>query len=189
MATAYAGLIFLAASLWLGPWNVLRQRPNPVSFDLRRDIGIWTGILAILHTAIGLTVHLRGRVWMYFFKGLHPLKLQNTQLGFANFTGLGAALLFLMLLAISNDLSLRTFGGWRWKSLQRWTYVAFLLTGAHGIVYQWIEKRHAPWVLVFAAVMTAVAFAQFLAFVKFQRRLRAQTFSATPRIPEEQSST
>ena len=51
MATAYAGLIFLAASLWIGPWNVLRRRPNPVSFDLRRDVGIWTGILAILHNS------------------------------------------------------------------------------------------------------------------------------------------
>src|SRR5260370_1392771 len=87
MATAYAGLILLAVSLWIGPWNVLRRRPNPVSFDLRRDIGIWTGILAILHTAIGLTVHLRGRMWMYFFKSLHPLKLQNTQFGFANLGG------------------------------------------------------------------------------------------------------
>jgi methionine sulfoxide reductase heme-binding subunit len=187
MATAYAGLIFLAASLWLGPWNVLRQRPNPVSFDLRRDIGIWTGILAIVHTAIGLTVHLRGRMWMYFFKGLHPFKLQNTQFGFANFTGLGAALLFLMLLAISNDLSLRTLKARRWKSLQRWTYVAFLLTGAHGIAYQLIEKRHVPWVLVFAAVMTAVAAAQFLAFVQVHWRLRAQTLSAAPRITEERS--
>jgi methionine sulfoxide reductase heme-binding subunit len=87
MSTAYAGLIFLAASLWLGPWNVLRQRPNPISFDLRRDVGIWTGIIAILHTAIGLTVHLRGRMWMYFFKTIHPVKLQNTLFGFANFTG------------------------------------------------------------------------------------------------------
>ncbi len=40
MATAYAGLIFLAVSLWLGPWNVLRRRPTPTSFDLRRDVGI-----------------------------------------------------------------------------------------------------------------------------------------------------
>jgi sulfoxide reductase heme-binding subunit YedZ len=187
MATAYAGLIFLAASLWLGPWNVLRQRPNPVSFDLRRDIGIWTGILAIVHTAIGLTVHLRGRMWMYFFKGLHPLKLQNTQFGFANFTGLVAALLFLMLLAISNDLSLRRLKTRRWKSLQRWTYVAFLLTGAHGIAYQLIEKRHIPWVLVSSAIMTAVAVAQFLAFVRVQRRLRAQTLSAAAGITEERS--
>ena len=187
MATAYAGLIFLAASLWLGPWNILRKRPNPVSFDLRRDIGIWTGILAIVHTAIGLTVHLRGRMWMYFFKALHPFKLQNTQFGFANFTGLGAALLFLMLLAISNDLSLRTLKARRWKSLQRWTYIAFLLTGAHGIAYQLVEKRHVPWVLVFSAIMTAVAAAQCLGFVRVLRRLRTQKLSAAPDITEERS--
>jgi sulfoxide reductase heme-binding subunit YedZ len=187
MATAYASLIFLAGSLWLGPWHVLRKRPNPVSSDLRRDIGIWAGTLAILHTAIGLTVHLRGRMWMYFFKGLHPLKLQNTQFGFANFTGLGAALLFLMLLAISNDLSLRTLKARRWKSLQRWTYIAFFLTGAHGIAYQLIEKRHVPWVLVFSAIMTAVAAAQCLGFVRVHRRLRTQTLSAAPGITEERS--
>src|SRR5260370_22754479 len=139
MATVYAGLILLAVSLWIGPWNVLRRRPNPVSFDLRRDIGIWTGILAILHTAIGLTVHLRGRMWMYFFKSLHPLKLQDTQFGFANLVGLGAALLFLMLLSISNDISLRALGIRRWKSLQIWTYAALALTAAHGIAYQLVE--------------------------------------------------
>ena len=52
MATAYAGLAFLAISLWLGPWNVLRRRPNPVSFDLRRDVGIWAVVLAIVHTVV-----------------------------------------------------------------------------------------------------------------------------------------
>jgi sulfoxide reductase heme-binding subunit YedZ len=171
MATAYAGLIFLAASLWLGPWNVLRRRPNSISFDLRRDVGIWTGILAILHTVLGLTVHLRGRMWMYFFKRLHPLKLQDTQFGFANFTGLAAALLFLMLLAISNDLSLRTLKTRRWKSLQRWTYAAFVLTCAHGIAYQLVEKRHLGWVLVFAGVMSAIAAGQILGFVQVQRRI------------------
>lgn len=172
MATAYAGLIFLAVSLWLGPWNVLRRRPNPISFDLRRDAGIWTGILAILHTVIGLTVHLRGRMWMYFFKSIHPLYLQNTQFGFANFTGLAAALLFLMLLAISNDLSLRALKTNRWKSLQRWTYVAFILTAAHGIAYQLIERRHEPWILVFALVMAAVAAGQILGYVQVQRGIR-----------------
>jgi sulfoxide reductase heme-binding subunit YedZ len=170
MATAYAGLIFFAVSLWLGPWNVLRMRPNPVSFDLRRDVGIWTGILAIVHTAIGLTVHLRGRMWMYFFKRLHPLSMQDTQFGFANFTGLAAALLFLMLLAISNDFSLRTLKANRWKSLQRWTYVAFVLTAAHGIAYQLIEKRHVLWVLVFALVMSAVTAGQIFGYVRIQRR-------------------
>ncbi|MGC1294441.1 MAG: ferric reductase-like transmembrane domain-containing protein [Alloacidobacterium sp.] len=171
IATAYAGLIFLAVSLWLGPLNVLRRRGNPSSFDLRRDIGIWTGILAILHTTIGLTVHLRGQMWMYFFNQLHPLKLQNSEFGFANFAGLGAALLFLMLLAISNDLSLRTLGTRQWKSLQRWTYAAFVLTVAHGIAYQMVEKRHLPWVLIFTVLVIAVATIQILGFVQTQKQM------------------
>jgi methionine sulfoxide reductase heme-binding subunit len=171
MATAYAGLFFLAVSLWLGPWNVLRRRPNPISFDLRRDVGIWTGILAIVHTAVGLTVHLRGRMWMYFFKGLHPLKLQNSQFGFANFAGLGAAFFFLMLLTISNDLSVRTLGTRRWKSLQRWTYAAFVLTAAHGIAYQLVEKRQLPWVFIFTALMIAVGTIQIYGFLCAQRRM------------------
>jgi sulfoxide reductase heme-binding subunit YedZ len=160
MGTAYAALIFLTASLWLGPWNVVQRRPNPVSFDLRRDIGIWTGILATVHTMIGLTVHLRGRMWMYFFKRLHPLAVQNTQFGFANFVGVGAALLFLMLLAISNDFSIRLLRTRRWKSLQRWTYAAFGFTVAHSIAYQFVEKRHLPWVLFFAFVVVAVILIQ-----------------------------
>jgi len=158
MASAYAGLFFLAASLWLGPWNLLRRKPNPISSDLRRDVGIWAGLLALLHTAVGLTVHLRGRMWMYFLKGLHPLRLQDTNFGFANYTGLFAALVFMILVAISNDLSLRRLGVSRWKSLQRWAYVAFALTVAHGILYQLIEKRRLPWVLISgAAVLSAVA--------------------------------
>ena len=171
MATAYAGLIFLTASLCFGPWNILRRLPNPISFDLRRDVGIWTGILAILHTAIGLTVHLRGRMWMYFFKQLRPFKLQTTQFGFANFAGLGAALLFVMLLVISNDFSLRTLGTRRWKSLQRWTYVAVVLTVAHGIAYQLVEKRHSPWVFIFTVLMIAVAAIQILGLHQIRKQM------------------
>ncbi len=170
MATAYAGLIFLAVSLCLGPWNVLRRRPNPISFDLRRDVGIWTSMLAIAHTMVGLTVHLRGRMWMYFFKQLHPLRLQNTQFGFANFAGLGAALVFVMLLTISNDLSLRILRAHRWKSLQRWTYVALGLTAAHGIAYQLLEKRHLPWVLIFTALLITVATVQLLGLLGTHKR-------------------
>jgi hypothetical protein len=54
-------------------------------------------------------------MWLYFIKRLHPVALQNTQFGFANYVGLGAALLFLILLAISNDLSLRNL---RYPSLE-----------------------------------------------------------------------
>ena len=170
MGTAYAALVFLAATLWLGPWHILRKRPNPVSFDLRRDLGIWAGVLAILHTAVGLTVHLRGRMWMYFFKHLHPLKVQNNQFGLANYTGLVAALLFLLLLVISNDVSLRKLGTRTWKSLQRWTYLAAALSILHGIVFQLIEKRRLAWLVFFYAVIAGVVLIQAIAFLQTKKK-------------------
>lgn len=170
MGTAYAGLSFFAYSLWLGPWNVLRSKPNPVSFDFRRDIGIWAAILALAHTGVGLTVHLQGRMWMYFFKRLHPLAIQNTKFGFANYVGLIAAFLFLLLLVISNDISLRSLGIGRWKSIQRWAYAAFVLTAAHGIAFQLVEKRHLPWVLVFASLLGMVIVIQALGWNRRRAR-------------------
>ena len=166
MATAYAGLAFLCLSLWLGPWNVIRRRANPVSFDLRRDVGIWAGVLAIVHTAVGLTVHLRGRMWMYFLKRLHPVAPQTSLFGFANYAGLVATLLFCMLLVLSNDASLRWLQSCRWKSLQRWIYLAFALTVAHGIAYQVIEKRHLFWVAVFGVLLMGVTALQLSGFVQ-----------------------
>jgi sulfoxide reductase heme-binding subunit YedZ len=53
IATAYPALLLTAAALVLGPWNVLRHKANPVSFDLRRDSGIWAGIMALVHLVLG----------------------------------------------------------------------------------------------------------------------------------------
>lgn len=167
MASAYAAMIFLAWSLLLGPLNVLRSRPNPISFNLRRDVSIWAGILALLHTAVGLTVHLRGRMWMYFFANLHPLKLQKTLFGFANYIGLLAALVFLGLLLISNDLSLRSLGTQRWKAFQRFAYVAFFLTILHGWAFQSVEKRKISWVAVFWFITATAVVTQLIGL--FQR--------------------
>ena len=66
MATAYASLVLLALSLMIGPRNKLRGRPNPVSGYVRRDIGIWAGVLGIAHVVAGLQVHFRGKMWLYF---------------------------------------------------------------------------------------------------------------------------
>jgi len=142
IGTAYPALFLTAAALLLGPLNVLRRKPNPVSFDLRRDLGIWAGISALAHTAVGLNVHLRGRMWLYFLDPSHHLR--RDAFGFGNYTGGIAALLFALLLALSNDVSLRKLGVERWKSLQRWAYAAIVLTAAHSIAYQQIEKRIPP---------------------------------------------
>lgn len=159
IATAYPALFLTAVAVFLGPWNVLRKRANPVSFDLRRDIGIWAGIMALLHTAVGLNVHLRGRMWLYFVDQHH--RIRHDWFGFGNDTGVVAALLFLLLLAISNDLSLRGLGARRWKSLQRWTYAAVILTILHAVAYQHVEERRGAYELVLGGTTLAIATFQF----------------------------
>ncbi len=172
MATAYTSLGLLAVSLLVGPWNVLRRRPNPVSTDLRRDIGIWAAACGLTHVAFGLQVHLRGKMLQYFLyppEQRHRIPFRRDAFGFANYTGLGATLVLALLLALSNDLSLRALGPARWKSLQRWNYVGFALMLLHGAAYQVIEKRAALFVGVFGAVVLLVVSLQAAGYRRVKR--------------------
>jgi methionine sulfoxide reductase heme-binding subunit len=167
IGTAYPALFLTAAALLLGPVNVLWRKPNPVSFDLRRDLGIWAGIAALAHTAVGLNVHLRGKMWLYFVD-THG-QLRRDLFGFGNYTGAVAALIFALLLALSNDISLRKLGTGRWKALQRWAYAAVALTAAHAIMYQQIEKRIAPFEVALYAVLALVLLFQLAGVFQSQK--------------------
>ncbi len=169
IATAYPALFLTAAAVSIGPWNVLLGQTNPVSFDLRRDFGIWAGITALLHTGIGLNVHLRGRPWLYFIDQHHQVR--HDLFGIGNDTGLLAALLFLLLLAISNDLSLRRLGTRTWKSLQRWTYMAVALTLMHAVAYQFVEKRQAAYRALLWATIAMTAVLQAAGWWRTKRKL------------------
>jgi len=177
LASAYVAIIYLAISLALGPYRIWRKLPNPISFDLRRDIGIWVGSLASLHTMVGLTVHLRGRMWMYFLEQLHPVRVQKSLFGLANYLGVAAVLVFLLLVLISNDLSVRKLGTTRWKSIQRWSYVAAGLTVVHGLAYQFVEKRQAWWVAVFLVIVALATGLQVTGLLLIRR---ARTVSTRP---------
>lgn len=173
VATAYVALGLLATTLALGPLNVLRGRPNPVSFDRRRDFGVWSAIFGLAHTAIGLTVHLRGRMPLYFLAPAGEPNLLGLRLdpfGGANDFGLVGAMLFLALAVISNDLSLRTLGTSRWRAVQRWAYVLFAATALHGALYQVIEKQRLILVALFASVIVTVIALQLAGRRRFRRR-------------------
>lgn len=174
MATAYTALILLGGTLLTGPINVLKSRPNPISTDLRRDLGIWAAIIGILHTAVGLTVHMSGKFWLYFVypaQESHFLPIRLDPFGLANYTGLIATLVLAFLLAISNDLSMRVLGGKRWKDLQRWNYGLYVLVVLHAIGYQLVEKRQLPYPILFAALVTVVVLIQWAGFRRRKQQL------------------
>ena len=75
----------------------------------------------------------------------------------------------MLLLALSNDASLRRLGTARWKSLQRWNYVAFVLLILHAAIYQLLESRTLPYV---AAVAVAALLVTLLQVAGFKRKRR-----------------
>jgi len=143
-----------------------------VSFDLRRDIGIWAGILSLIHTGVGQFVHMGGRFWLYYlyenWQKTHWLPFRHDIFGFANDTGLLASLIVLALLATSNDASLRKFGTPGWKSLQRWNYACFGLTAAHTFAYQTGIGGGRGWFLMTS--VAAVVITCSLQFAGWKRR-------------------
>ena len=142
MATAYVALLLFAITLAFGPYAALRGRRYPVSSDIRRDFGIWSGIVAVAHVVAGLQVHLRGKMWEYFLRPTKGLLLPRIDpFGAANYAGLVAAMIFVALLVTSNDASLRRLGTRRWQLLHGLIAWALILTVLHGAVYQMIENR------------------------------------------------
>ena len=158
-ATAYVAFALLAATLLTGPINILRDRRNPVSSDLRRDIGVCAGLVGTFHAVVGQCVHLRGRPWLYYVYGPTEkhVGIRHDLFGFANYTGAIAALILVALFATSNDFSLRALGTLRWKSLQRWNYAVFALAAVHTFGYFAIEKQRIGWVsLIICCVVITI---------------------------------
>lgn len=167
MATGYGGLVLLAWALAIGPWNTVRGRPNPVSSYLRRDVGIWAGVLSIVHVIAGLQAHFEGKMLMYFLRppdAWYSFPLRIDPFGLANHAGLVATLIFVMLLFLSNNASLRALGPRRWKSLQRWNYIGSLLLIPHGVIYMVLERRTLGFVVVSAVIVLAAAAIQLAGF-------------------------
>ena len=158
-ASAWPGLVLISVTLLIGPFKQIWGRNVAVSQDFRRDIGIWAGSVGIFHAAIGQCVHLRWRPWLYYvyenWSKEHVQPFRHDVFGLANYTGLVSALVLLMLLATSNDASLRALGTPGWKSLQRWNYLCFGLLIVHTLAYQLGIERPIG-ALVSLAVMATI---------------------------------
>jgi methionine sulfoxide reductase heme-binding subunit len=167
MATAYVAFALFVVTLSFGPLAAIRGRRYPASTDQRRDFAIWSAVVALVHVVVGLQVHLRGKMEEYFLWRLGEVVAPRVDpFGFANYTGLVAMLLFVVLLATSNDASMRRLGLDKWRRVHRLTYWALGLTLAHGVAYQAIEKRALMFVLIFSVLATFTIALQYLRRVK-----------------------
>lgn len=163
MVTGYLGLILIAISLAIGPLNILRAASNPPSINLRRDTGIFAGFIAIAHVIFGLQVHLGGEFVRYFLEittGLGVSGIRLDAFGIANHFGLLAALIIILLLSISNNLSLRKLGPRRWKRIQRWSYAGAILVVGHALLYQVVERRQVAFIAGVLIVCGVVLYLQ-----------------------------
>ena len=175
-ATAYVSVLLLVATLSVGPLNLMRARPNPVSTHLRRDLGIWAAIAGIAHTALGLQVHMGGRLSAYFIfpESANALRIDaSTLFVAANYMGALATVIFVMLMSLSNDFALRRAGVQRWKSLQRSSYVLVGLVILHGALYQLLEKRRFEAMALFGILVAGVVLLQIRGILIARRCARA----------------
>jgi sulfoxide reductase heme-binding subunit YedZ len=171
MSLAWTAVLFIVTTLSIGPLNILRRRSNPIHNVVRRDLGIWTAIIALSHMTIGMLVHTDGlQVWWLFIEEWptlsNPLPLHYNVFGVANYAGLFQALVLIFLLAISNNNAMRRLGIQRWKNLQRLTYAAFASIVTHAFAYQTLENRDVILRIFFGMMIMVAVGLQLAGFVK-----------------------
>ena len=166
LATGYIALALLALTLTIGPWNILRQKwkgqEYPVSINLRRDLGIWCAVFSLIHVLFGLNVHLEH--WSQYFLDASGNLLVDL-FGFANYVGVAATILVIILLITSNNIALTYFKFKKWKAIQRWNYFFIFLVFAHSIAYQIVEKRIVPFAFILGIIILWVIILQFSGFL------------------------
>ena len=168
----YESLAAVLVTLALGPLQVLRHRPNPVSSDLRRDVGLCAGLTAAGHVVFSVQHHFGGHLVRYFFTSHVGLSSVRTDtFGKGVWIGLIATVVVLGLTAISNDLALRTLGR-RWKALQRTNYALAVLAVVHTVLFWDLLDRSAPIRLATIGLLLAVLVLQASGFAAVLVRRR-----------------
>ncbi len=171
--TAYASFLYVAGALMVGPIKLLSGGAVGLSNRLRRDFGIWSALFAIAHVIAGLSVHFNGRFWLYFIypaQSAHAAGLRIDVFGLTNYLGVIAAMMIVVLLAISNDTAIQKLGPPRWKTVQRLSYPLFVVIFLHGLVYQLIEDRGIIYIALLVLTLCVVAIFQARGFS--QRRAK-----------------
>jgi methionine sulfoxide reductase heme-binding subunit len=154
-ATGYIGLVLLAVTLLIGPARRLMRRATPLSLDLRRDLGVWTAVVSVVHVVLGFQIHEGGRILGYFLD-VETMSPRLNAFILANYTGLAATLILLILVAISNDAALRRLKARSWQRVQKLSFAVFALVVVHSVLYGALGSRATLYSVLFVLSVAVV---------------------------------
>lgn len=134
-AVGDGSLILLFAALVLGPLARLWPKAFGRWLPYRRELGVWFGLLALLHSVLVLNGWARWDALRFlgydFVPQLGRVARLEPGFGLSNLIGLVAMLITLVLMATSTDWAVRRLGGRAWKLLQLSSYTVFYLVALH----------------------------------------------------------
>lgn len=167
-ASGYVALVLLGLTLLVGPANLLLRRRRPISNYLARDVGMWAAVSSVVHVVYGVEVHaaITDPIPLFIDDG-SPL---TNSFGLANWTGLAATVLVVVLLAISSNFALRKLKARTWKNLQRLNYALFGLVLIHAFFYGALLRIESPFTALLLASAIAVLFGQVGGIWLWRRR-------------------
>jgi DMSO/TMAO reductase YedYZ heme-binding membrane subunit len=138
LLTAWLSTALFIAALGIGPLLLHQGRLPPGNILLRRDLGIWTALTGLLHFVLG---NMEAMNSSYLAAVSGDMAWRAQMFNWGAIFGTLLAVIFIVLLTISNNRALSRLGPVRWKRWQRLSYFGFVLTLAHGLLFQLLERR------------------------------------------------
>ena len=186
-AVGDAAVVLLFGSLALGPAARL-FRPLGQLLPWRRQVGIWAGLTALVHSLLVIDGWAQWSVRRFLGYEFVPQLAREARLepgfGLANLIGLVAVTWMLVLLATSSDRAVRLLGQGAWKWLHNGAHVVFYLAVLHAgyflFMHYTLSFHRAPapenWFRIPLLLLGGtVLMLQVAAFAETVRRRRARS--------------
>ncbi|MFF2531942.1 ferric reductase-like transmembrane domain-containing protein [Brevibacillus sp. NPDC058079] len=193
MILGYLSFILIGCTLLIGPLQSwLPVSWTAVSLSIRRDIGIWAGLIGLLHVILVLVlfeseprlmiIHENrsekadGWLGLFFFDSSDPTMWPSpnwTLTGVANYLGLLAFFILLALWLTSSARAEKWLGGSSWKRLHLANPWLFIIVLFHGLIYiQSIKGEPHTFsdMLIFAAMIWMIRSISFIRRAFFRKR-------------------
>ncbi len=125
-----SAFLLLCVSLMIGPLFVFRPKEFAQLVEPRRAVGLSAFVFVLVHGLLVTALYFGWNIEIML--GFLPLQI-----------GAAAAIILLVIAAVSNDFALARLGPW-WKRIQQLNYIAFVLSMFHFLAQSGITTGARP---------------------------------------------